>query len=282
MIVRRRRKEPEGAGASSARGRKQAETVGQRQPRRIVHRGVTGRTRFPLWLRKRWVATIGGFALLAAIVGGAVWTWQSPMLRVQHIDVAGNDAVSTAAILDQVGLAGESMVTADLRAAATTIEEIPLVASVSIERRWPSSVRIVVREREPWGSWEQAGVRYTIDREGVVLGRAAPPSGATTIVSTAAFSLKAGDRVDYQAVETAIEIGEQLQAALGTRAVEVAYAPGEGVRVHTADGQTALLGDSSAIAYKLAVWARVAAEAASQGISYSAIDLRFGDRPVLR
>ena len=283
MIVRRKRKEPSGEKRSIVRRRrKPAETVGQRQPRTILRRGVEGRSGGVLRLRKRWVASFVGLALLASVMSGAVWLWQSPIVRVQHIEVSGNGAVSEATILAQIGLVGESMVTADLNAAGEAIEALPLIASVDIKRGWPSRLRIVVREREPWGSWEQAGVRYTIDREGVVLGRAPAPEGSTTIVSTAAFSLKAGDRVDYQAVEAAIEIGEQLQTALRTRAVEVAYTPGEGVLVRTADGQTALLGDSSAIAYKLAVWARVAGEAASQGISYTAIDLRFGDRPVLR
>ena len=174
------------------------------------------------------------------------------------------------------------MFTTDLNGTAKAIEELPLIASVDIERSWPSTVRITVHEREPWGSWEQAGLRYTIDREGFVLGHRAPPADSTTIVSNESFSLRPGDRVDYHAVDAAAEITSHIQEALGTRAVELTYSPDEGIRVRTADGQTALLGDSSGIAYKLAVWARVAQEATAQDITYSTIDLRFGDRPVLR
>jgi hypothetical protein len=63
---------------------------------------------------------------------------------------------------------------------------------------------------------------------------------------------------------------------------EVRFLGSKGVQVTTADGQSALLGDSSSIAYKLAVWAAVSTQAARQGINYTSIDLRYGNRPVLQ
>lgn len=240
----------------------------------IGHRGRS-------WLRARWLP-IAAAALLLVVVGGAVWAWESPLLRVGEVEVVGAVSTRESDIIERVDFWGERMLTADLGSAADAIAELPLVASVEIEREWPDTVRIVVREREPWGSWEQAGQRYTIDREGYVLGFGAPPAGSTTIVSNESYSLRAGDRVDHHAVEAAAEITRQIEQVLGTRAVELTYSPDEGIRVRTADGQTALLGDSSGIAYKLAVWARVAEEATAQNITYSTIDLRFGDRPVLR
>ena len=260
--------------------RKAERRVGQRQPRPLVNvRAMARRGRARV--RARWLPIAAAAVLLAVAVGG-VWAWQSPLLRVQEVEVVGAVSARESDIIEQVALWGERMFTADLRGTAKAIEELPLIASVDIERSWPSTVRITLHEREPWGSWEQAGLRYTIDREGFVLGHRAPPADSTTIVSNESFSLRPGDRVDYHAVDAAAEITSHIQEALGTRAVELTYSPDEGIRVRTADGQTALLGDSSGIAYKLAVWARVAQEATAQDITYSTIDLRFGDRPVLR
>ncbi len=254
--------------------------VGQRQPRPLVNvRAMARRGRARV--RVRWLPVAAAAVLLAVAVGG-VWAWQSPLLRVQEVEVVGAVSARESDIIEQVALWGERMFTADLNGTAKAIEELPLIASVDIERSWPSTVRITVHEREPWGSWEQAGLRYTIDREGFVLGHRAPPADSTTIVSNESFSLRPGDRVDYHAVDAAAEITSHIQEALGTSAVELTYSPDEGIHVRTADGQTALLGDSSGIAYKLAVWARVAQEATAQDITYSTIDLRFGDRPVLR
>ncbi len=229
--------------------------------------------------RRRWLSLIAGAAIFALVVGGGVWAWQS-LLRVRHVEVAGATAEEPVrALLD---LHGESMFTANLDAPEAAIAALPRFASARIERHWPDTLRVTVTERRPWGSWEQAGQRYTIDREGVVLGHAPAPADSVTIVSNESYALRAGDRVDPQAVDVAAGIGERLPRALGTRAVEVTYAPAEGVRVRTADGQTALLGGSSGIDYKLAVWARLSREAAAREIAYSVIDLRFGDRPVLR
>lgn len=233
------------------------------------------------WLRARRLS-IAAALLLLGLVGAGAWAWNSPTLQVREVEIEGAVATRESDILERVDLWGERMLTADLGGVADAIADLPLVASVEITREWPGTVHISVREREPWGSWEQAGLRYTIDREGYVLGHGAPPAGSTTIVSNESYSLRAGDRVDYHAVDAAAEINQQIEEALGTRAVELTYSPGEGIRVRTADGQTALLGDSSGIAYKLAVWARVAEEALAREITYSTIDLRFGDRPVLR
>ena len=263
-------------GSATARGG----AVGRRRPRAVARANAFGR-RGRSWLRARWLP-LAAAALLIGVAGAGAWAWQTPALRVQNVEVAGAISTREGDILSRIDFWGERMLTVNLGRAAEAIAELPLVASVDIERRWPGTVRITVREREPWGSWEQAGLRYTIDREGYALGRGAPPAGAVTIISNESFSLQPGDRVDPQAVDAAAEITSRIEQALGTRAVELTYSPGEGVRVRTADGQTALLGDSGGIAYKLAVWARVAEEAAARDIVYSTIDLRFGDRPVLR
>ena len=282
-VVRRTRPAPEHASAHAPerkRGRQPERIVGQRRARPLAAAGTLGR-RTRSWLRARR-APLAAAALLLLVVGAAAWAWESPLLRVREVEVTGAVSTREADILDRVGFRGERMITADLDGAARAIAALPLVASVEIERAWPDTVRITVREREPWGSWEQAGLRYTIDREGYVLGHGAPPANATTIVSNESYSLRAGDRVDRHAVDAAAEITTRIEEALGTRAVELTYSPDEGIRVRTADGQTALLGDSSGIAYKLAVWARVSREATARGINYATIDLRFGDRPVLR
>ncbi len=276
-----RRKRPAAAQAHKpAVERKDGQAVGQHKRRVGMHAATMGR-RGRSWMRARWLP-ITASVLLLGVVGAGAWAWHSPTLQVREVEIEGAVATRERDILERVDFWGERMFTADLSGAANAIAELPLVASVDITREWPGTVHITVREREPWGSWEQAGLRYTIDREGYVLGHGDPPAGSTTIVSNESYSLQAGDRVDYHAVDATAEIKEQIEQALGTRAIEFTYSPGEGIRVRTEDGQTALLGDSSGIAYKLAVWARVAEEALARDITYSTIDLRFGDRPVLR
>ena len=83
-------------------------------------------------------------------------------------------------------------------------------------------------------------------------------------------------------MDAAAEIYEKLPRQLGTTVKQVSFIAGKGVQVTTTNNQTALLGDSSSIAYKLAVWAAMAQQAQTQRISYTTIDLRYGNRPVLQ
>ncbi|MBK7127075.1 MAG: FtsQ-type POTRA domain-containing protein [Dehalococcoidia bacterium] len=227
-----------------------------------------------------WTAATA--ATLAAAVYGGYWVWTSPFFKVSDIQVVGNQRISNTTVVEAVDLLGESMFDADLAAAQEALYAQPLVNSVKIERDWPHSIRIVVEERKAWGTWEQSGVRYTIDREGVVLGVGAAPEGSPVIKSSEPGNRITGDHVDYQAVDATAEIYEKLPRQLGTTVAEVAFITGKGVQVTTTNNQTALFGDSSSIPYKLSVWAALQSEAQAQRINYTTIDLRYGNRPVLQ
>lgn len=278
-------------------------------PRTIVKRGtpVIGERRGTIVRRSRGVVPPSGprgprfrrphfgwrpsrrffyaFTALAtvALFGGAVfWVWTSPFFKISNVEVTGTERIPAALVVERTSVLGDSMFTADLAAAQKELYALPLVASVKVERAWPNTLKVTVEERKAWGTWEQGGVKYTIDRDGVVLGTTPAAEGSPVIKSSEQGSRKQGDRVDYQAVDAAAEIYEKLPRQLGTTVAEVAFVAGKGVQVTTANNQKALLGDSSSITYKLAVWAALAQQAQAEKINYTTIDLRYGNRPVLQ
>lgn len=295
MIVKRNRP-PKESGVRRI-VKRQRPVVGEARANTIVkrNRGVVGGKpprgprgpRFHLprfhWRPSKGLLFAGGaLSVLSVMAYGAYWTWSSPFFKVSNVEVVGNQRVSAGTLVESSGLLGESMFSADLAAAQQALYQQPLVSSVRIERDWPHTVRVVVEERKAWGTWEQTGVQYTIDREGMVLGQGPAAAGSPVIRSTEAGNRIIGDRVDYQAVDAAAEIYEKLPRQLGTTVAEVAFTSGKGVQVTTTNGQTALFGDSSSIAYKLSVWAALAQEAQVRNINYTTIDLRYGNRPVLQ
>jgi cell division protein FtsQ len=238
----------------------------------------------PQGRRYRAIALIGCVAVLvfAAMGAGSYFIYNSNLLRVNVAEVEGAALTNPHEIAGTAALFQDSMLTADFEAAEDRIRQMPLVQDASIERSWPRTIRITVVERQPWGTWEQAGVAYTIDREGVVLGTTiAAPAGAPVIRSSEQGSRIQGDRVDRHAVDAAARLFADLPGRLGVGVTEVAFLAGKGVQVTTDDGQVALLGDASGIDYKLATWAAMSAQADEEGIVYRIIDLRFGNRPVL-
>lgn len=243
--------------------------------------------RFRSWRPGRGAAIVLVLvAFVATLAGGGYAAYQSPYFEVSTVEVRGNEAVSAEAIAQRADLVGDRMFSADLGSAQRSVFAIPQLSSVRIERSWPDTIVVHVEEREPWGVWEQGGLRYTIDEEGVVIsttGTPAAPTGSPVILSSEVGSRQLGDRVDHHAVAVAAEIYELLPARLGTDVTEIAFiGGGSGVQVTTSDGQVALLGDSNGINYKLSVWEEVKATARNEGIDYTLIDLRFGNRPVLQ
>ena len=306
MIIKRNR----GTKDSTVRRivKRQRPTVGEARPRTIVKRnrsgGVSGggvviggvmpvpprkrrgpRMKAPSfgWRPSKGLLWAGGAACTLGAIGyGAYWTYTSPVFKVSNIEVSGTNRLATSTVVDSVDLLGSSMFNADFASAQRALYDQPLVYSVHIERDWPNTVKVMVEERKPWGTWEQSGVQYTIDREGVVLGQGPAPEGSPIIKSSELGNRLTGDRVDYQAVDAAAEIYEKLPRQLGTTVAEVAFITGKGVQVTTTNNQTALFGDSSSISYKLSVWAALAREAQVRRINYTTIDLRYGNRPVLQ
>ena len=272
-----------GQGTRSIVRRAKRETVGEKRPRKPARPPASDAPAQKWSMPRPGKRLLGATAvvLAALVLAGGVWLYQSPLLRVQEIQVLGTSDVSVEAVLARVDVVDESMFTVDLAKAERDIASLARVATVHVEQQWPDRLVVTIVEREPWGTWEQAGGEYTVDRDGVVLSRRRAPLGMPVIRSFQAFTLQPGDRVDYQAIEAASEIYELLPGTLGTQVSEVAYLAGKGVQVTTTSGQTALLGDSSGIPYKLSVWASVAREAAGRDLTYSTIDLRYGNRPVL-
>lgn len=264
--------------------RRRRPAVGSLRPREAQHRqelGVIDATRGPLRRRRTWMAPAVALGVLLLLGGAVLTAWLSPLFDVDDISVTGNQRVEASAIASASRLDGANMFTADLSAAQERVYALPLIKSVRIERSWPHGISIAVEERQVWGTWEQSGISYAIDREGVVLGTEPAPAGSPLIVSSEPGTRIEGDRVDYQAIEAAAELFEKLPAQLGTAVATVSFVAGKGIQVTTTDGQSALLGDSSSIGYKLAVWAAMVKRANDEHITYKTIDLRFGNRPVL-
>ena len=278
-IVKRQRSSVSHDVGRSIVKRERGATVGSRSAsrgRRVRRPHFTWRPSKGLF----WAA--GTLGVLALVGYSAYWTWTSPFFKVSNIEVRGTERMAASTVAETTGLLGDSMFNADVATAQEALYQQPLINSVRIERDWPHSIKVVIEERKAWGTWEQSGVRYTIDREGVVLGIGPAPQGAPVIKSSEAGNRIIGDHVDYQAVDAAAEIYEKLPRQLGTTVAEVEFTRGQGVRVTTTNNQTALFGDSSSIAYKLSVWAALQTEAHAQRISYTTIDLRYGNRPVLQ
>jgi len=231
----------------------------------------------------RRVRRLAFLALLATMAVGGWWLLQSPLLRIQEVTVEGTRLLDPEEVAAAAGLRDASILFPDTGGARRRIESEPMVKRVTFERAWPRGMRIIVQERRPWGFWEARGQRYVIDEDGVVLERILPDEGAPVIRHLdATQNLKAGDRVDSDAVALARQLVEAAPQRLGLAMVAVEYRDRDGLTAVFASGEEGDLrvtfGDGRDFDYKVAALKALLERTRQQGVEVRTVDLRFGKR----
>ncbi|MDW3179713.1 MAG: FtsQ-type POTRA domain-containing protein [Acidimicrobiia bacterium] len=127
-------------------------------------------------------------ALFVAVAGFVVALLEGPMFEVQTVQISGAARTSEGAILEALDIADDqALLTYDAQEGSAAVADLAWVEAVSLTRQWPSTLRVVVRERtvsaaiaRPSGSeW------VVLAGDGVVVEyRMSPPSGVPLIVAT--------------------------------------------------------------------------------------------------
>jgi cell division protein FtsQ len=131
--------------------------------------------------RRRRRRLLGALAVLLLAGVGWVALW-SPWAAVRTVEVSGTDRVPRAEVAAAAeGEVGRSMLFARTDDVAAAIrEEQPLARSVAVTRQWPSTLRIVLVEREPVAAVPAGRELRLVDADGVVVERVAAGKVAQT------------------------------------------------------------------------------------------------------
>ena len=200
---------------------------------------------------------------------------KSPLLDVDHVHVRGVQHLTTADIEDAAGVhTGDAMTWIDTGDAVSSIEALPYVATATLTRQWPDTVRIVVRERRPATWVEGPSGTALVDGTGRVLEIVAqPPSGMPQLLGAHVVP-PPGGRID--ALDAAKVAGALHGiAAAGTKSVETTD---HGVVLHLLSGPEIRMGEASRIGVK--VRAALAVLGASAGVPVAYVDVSVPTNPV--
>jgi cell division protein FtsQ len=106
-------------------------------------------------------------------------------LRIDQVELSGQRFSSDNDIFNALDLQhARSLLALDTAAARVRIEELPWIATASINRVYPGSLEVRVSERKPAALWRKGGREYLIDDQGRVLS-----------------AVKAGTKLDLPLVE---------------------------------------------------------------------------------
>ncbi len=196
----------------------------QRRARRLV-----------LLRRGAWAcAAVAPFALLAWVLLGSSW------LVVEKVVVSGESRLTAEQVLRAASVrTGTPMARVDTGEVASRIGALGPVASVSVSRAWPRTLKVVVTEREPVAA-VGSGRSWTLyDATGTKLGTATSvPAGLVRLVVAHPGPSDAATRA-------ALSVLEGLPKSLRTQVAVVRAGSPEEVGLVLRDGRQVVWGGTS-------------------------------------
>lgn len=174
------------------------------------------RLRDRVWRRlARSAVILAGLGYAGYVATGLIF--DATVLGIDRVVVRGNARLSTGAVLALVSdLRGENILAVDLDARRRRLVTSPWVAEASLRRVLPSTVEIVIAERNPMGLARLDDRLYLVDDSGVVIDEYGPQYASfdlPIVDGLAAEPRDSGAMVD----ETRARRAGRLIEALGAR-----------------------------------------------------------------
>ena len=250
----------------------------------------------PARKRGRWQASVRPIAvyiaaamlLCYATYRATIVAARAHVLQVDRIAVRGNERLSKGEVIAVLnGLRGENIVSTDLERWRRRLLASPWVRDAALRRSLPSTIDVLVWEREPIGVGRIGGDVYLVDDRGVIIdqygpqyadldlpiidGLGAAPNDAPTLTDEARADLAA--RV-IGAVKSKPKLASRLSQ------VDVSDLHNASV-ILTGDPTVLQLGEDQ-FAQRLQAYLDLAPALHERVADIDYVDLRFGDRIYVR
>jgi cell division protein FtsQ len=233
----------------------------------------------PLALLAVSVCAVSGLLYLAAR--------ETPVFALRDVEVRGAPAEVRQAVVREIGdLRGQSLVALDGAAVVRRLENLPSVRSVSYDRAFPHTLRLVVQAERPVAIIHAGEGAWVISVRGRVIGAALPKAarGLPRIKAGGNRALAAGEFVGDATTRTVLAAlalaPKQFPLPLHAARLE----DGELTFVLAGAGGSRpelLLGEPADVAVKLRVAALVLRHLSSEErASLAYLDVSLPDRPV--
>jgi len=201
-------------------------------------------------LRRRWWLKVALVVLVLALAVGAVWAvlWSS-LLGVSRVEVVGTHR-STPQAVEQVARVpvGRPLARVDLDAIRARVETMTSVASASVTRSFPHTVRITIVERTPVAvAGPSFGPFELVDATGVDLGRTSIRPKSLPLIQ-----LDPGT-ADPATFRSAAAVAAALPPALVAQVVAISASSPDGVSLALVGGARVRWGGSDRSADKAQV-----------------------------
>ncbi|MCI2239707.1 FtsQ-type POTRA domain-containing protein [Kineococcus sp. TRM81007] len=255
---------PAARGAQSRGGARVADLTG-----RLARRGALPRP-------GRRTALVA--AVLAALLAALAWVaFGSPWLRVEQVRVVGASRTAPERATALVGeLRGEALASVDTAEVARRVAGgLPLVASVDVERAWPSTLLVRLHERRAVAAVPSTtGGVDLVDADARVLQHAGAAPAGVPLLSVDVERSRPGT------LRAALAVNGALPDDVRSRVASITAQSPDSVVLQLTDGPSVVWGDAGRPERKAQVLLRLLADPAAS--TAAAIDVSAPDAPAVR
>ncbi len=199
--------------------------------------------------RRRWVGPLAWWLIAAVLAGTVAVVWFSPVLGLRTVDVSGprTDAVADQ-VRDAVGIApGTPLIRVDLDEVERRVEAVGAVASATVDRQWPHTLAVTVRQRVPLAVTQANGTWWLLDATGKPYTSVTSPPQDLMPIKLATPG--EGDRATLAALGVLRSLPPDIRESVAGMSAPTAY----DVSLRLADGRTVIWGSDSEDARKAEV-----------------------------
>ena len=228
---------------------------------------------------------IAGFVLLLIYRGGPLLA-EASLLQINHIIVQGNHRLATDDVLAALGgMRGENIVLSDLDTWRERLVTSPWVRDATFRRSLPSTVQVMVAEREPVGIGRLKGQLFLVDERGAVIDAYGPQYADLDlpIIDGLTTGPNAGE-ADIDRGELAARVIQALKAkpSIARRVSQVDVTDQHNAAVIlNGDGAVIYVGDDRFLP-RIQSYLDLAAALQARVADIDYVDLRFDDRIYVR
>jgi cell division protein FtsQ len=226
--------------------------------------------------RRARIALLGALVAFPLLGGGWLWLRDSPLVAVEHVQIAGVAGPEARAIDAALTGAARRMSTLDVRSGSLLAAVAPfrVVREVHVIASFPHRLSIRVVEQPPVAALTVGSSRSAVAADGVVLGPALLTSSLPTL--SGASQPLVGRRLSNAGLLASLAVLGAAPAPLA-KFIARAYAGPMGLTVAMRSGLLVYFGDATRPHAKWLSLARVLADPSSAGASY--VDVRLPERP---
>jgi cell division protein FtsQ len=226
--------------------------------------------------RSRRRTLLWGLAAVA-VVALAVVLWTGPLLIVRsvHVQAFGGPALTAeqaAQVRDRAQVPmRRPLARVDTSAVVRRAEDVPFVAEVTVQRAWPSTLLVLVRQRVPVAAVPASqGTVQLVDEQGVAYARVPEaPSGVPVV------SVELGGSQGRATLDAALQVLEQMPSSLRSSVRQVRATSPDSVRLRV-DGADVVWGSADRTPRKAEIYA------ALRSVRAKVYDVSSPDTPVTR